>query len=78
VTQPSIPESIPTTFDELCEPIDPFLEQHERNHTLHHREKLHFRDFVKKLVYHFAKGCESGRQLLTDVETSDPELSWMR
>lgn len=74
MTQPSIPESIPTTFDELCEPINPFLEQHERNHTLHHREKLHFRDFVRKLVYHFTKGCESGRQLLTDVETSDPEL----
>ena len=26
------------------------------------------------LVYHFAKCCESGRQLLTDTETADPEL----
>ena len=26
------------------------------------------------LVYHFAKGCASGRQLLTDVSTAEPEL----
>jgi len=74
MTQSGVPEEAHTTFDELCEPINPFFEQHERDHTPHHREKLHFRDFVKKLVYHFAKGCESGRQLLTDIETSDPEL----
>jgi hypothetical protein len=35
---------------------------------------LHFADFVKKLVYHFAKNCESGRQLVTDLETAPPEL----
>ena len=40
----------------------------------HHRETLHFTDFVKKLVYHFAKNCESGRQLVTDLETAPPEL----
>ncbi len=43
-----------TTFGELCEPIDPFLEQHERDHPPHHREALHFAEFVRKLVYHFA------------------------
>lgn len=74
MTQPTVPETPPTTFDELCEPIHPFLDQHERDHPPHHREKLHFRDFVRQLVYHFAKGCESGRQLLTDIETSDPQL----
>lgn len=58
----------------MCEPIDLFLEQHERDHPPHHRESLHFADFVRKLVYHFAKGCESGRQLLTDLETASPEL----
>jgi len=63
-----------TTFDELCEPINSFLEQHERDHSPHHRETLHFADFVKKLVYHFAKNCESGRQLVTDLETAPPEL----
>jgi hypothetical protein len=63
-----------TTFDELCEPIDPFLKQHERDHSPHHRETLHFADFVRKLIYHFAKNCESGRQLVTDLETTPPEL----
>ncbi len=63
-----------TTFDELNEPINPFLDQHERDHPPHHREKFHFVDFVKKLVYHFAKNCESGRQLMTDLETAPPEL----
>ena len=63
-----------TTFDELCEPINPFLEQHERDHPPHHRERLHFADFVRKLVYHFAKNCESGRQLVTDLETAPPDL----
>ena len=46
-----------TTFDELCEPIDPYLKQHERDHAPHHRETLHFTAFVKKLIYHFAKKC---------------------
>jgi hypothetical protein len=67
-------EDSQTTFDELCEPIDPFLDQHERDRAPHHRETLHFADFVKKLVYHFAKNCESGRQLVTDLETAPPEL----
>lgn len=63
-----------TTFSELHEPIDSFLDQHERDHLPHHRETLHFADFVKKLIYHFAKNCESGRQLATDLETAPPEL----
>jgi len=74
MAQQDVPETLPTTFDELCEPIRPFLDQHERDHPPHHREKLHFRDFVRQLVYHFAKGRESGRQLLTDIETAAPEL----
>lgn len=75
MTQPAIPEVTHTTFDELCEPTDAFFEQHERDHTPHHREKLHFKDFARQLFYHFAKGCESGRQMLTDVETADPQLA---
>ena len=63
-----------TTFDTLFQPLEPYLEQHERDHPPHHRETLHFRAFVRKLVYHFAKGCASGRQLLTDMETAAPEL----
>jgi len=63
-----------TTFDELCEPIKSFLEQHEGDHPPHHRETLHFADFVKKLIYHFTKNCESGRQWVTDLETAPPEL----
>jgi hypothetical protein len=75
MVQTSNPEGVQTTFEKLCEPISPFLDQHEGEHPQHHREKLHFTDFVKQLVYHFAKGCASGRQLLTDVETVDPELA---
>ncbi len=63
-----------TTFDELCKPIDSFLEQHERDHPPHHLETLHFADFVRKLIYHFAKNCGSGRQLIVDLETAPPKL----
>jgi hypothetical protein len=63
-----------TTFDVLFEPLVAFLEQHERDHPPHHREKLPFKKFVRTLVYHFTQNCESGRQLLTDVSTAEPEL----
>ena len=63
-----------TTFTALFHPVEAFLVQYERDHPPHHRETLHFKDFVRKLVYHFAKGCESGRQLLTDISTAAPEL----
>ena len=63
-----------TTFTALFHPLEAFLVQHERDHPPHHRETLHFKDFVRKLVYHFAKGCESGRQLVTDISTAAPEL----
>ena len=63
-----------TTFDELCEPINLFLEQHEQDHPPHHRETLPFAGFVRKLIYHFAKNCASGRQLVTDLGTAPPEL----
>lgn len=74
MTNPNNTEDEHTTFDELCEPINSFLEQHEQDHPPHHREKLPFTDFVRKLVYHFAKNCASGRQLITDLETAPPEL----
>lgn len=63
-----------TTFDKLCEPINPGLEQHQRDHPAHHRERLHFPDFVRMLIYHFSKHCASGRQLVTDLETAPTEL----
>jgi hypothetical protein len=64
-----------TTFDVLFQPLAAFLAQHEGDHPPHHREELHFKGFVRLLVYHFAKGCESGRQLLTDVSTAESELA---
>lgn len=64
-----------TTFDVLLQPLESSLTQHERDHPPHHRETLHFKEFVQMLVYHFSKGCESGRQLLTDTLTAAPELS---
>ena len=74
MTQPGDSERDCTTFDALFQPTERFFEQHERDHPPHHRETLHFRDFVRSVVYHFAKGTESGRQLLTDMETAAPEL----
>jgi hypothetical protein len=64
-----------TTFDALFQPLEAYLEQQERDQPPHHREKLHFSDFVRSLIYHFAKGSESGRQLLTDIETAAPEVA---
>ena len=64
-----------TTFDKLLQPLEKFLEQHERDQQPHHREKLHFVCFVRLLVYYSIKGCESGRLLLTDIESARPELN---
>jgi len=74
MAKPDDSEKDCTTFDMLFQPIRAFLEKHERDHPPHHREKLHFKGFVRLLVYHFTKGCESGRQLLTDVSTAASEL----
>jgi hypothetical protein len=74
MSKPDDSETDCTTFDVLFQPLARFLTQHERDHPPHHREELHFKDFVRLLVYHFAKGCESGRQLLTDVSTAELEL----
>jgi hypothetical protein len=74
MVNPSDSEKERTTFAALFQPIEAVLVQHERDHPPHHRETLHFKDFVWKLVYHFAKGCESGRQLVTDISTAAPEL----
>ena len=74
MAKPGDSEKDCTTFDMLFQPIKAFLERHERDHPPHHREKLHFEGFVRLLVYHFTKGCESGRQLLTDVSTAASEL----
>jgi hypothetical protein len=63
-----------TTFDALFQPLEATLAQHEQDHSPHHRETLHFAQFVRLLVYHFVKSCESGRQLLTDTLSAAPEL----
>lgn len=74
MSKPDGPTGDCTTFEVLFQPTEPFFEQHEQDHPAHHRETLPFRDFVRALVYHFVKGNESGRQLLTDIETAAPEL----
>jgi len=63
-----------TTFDEVFRPLEGRLVQHEQDHPPHHRETFHFKDFVRLLVYHFTKGCESGRLLLTDRDSVPEEL----
>ncbi len=44
MTEASDSEKDCTTFDKLFQPIKARLEQHERDHPPHHREKLHLKD----------------------------------
>jgi hypothetical protein len=74
MAKPDDSEKDCTTFDILFQSLESPLAQHEHNHPPHHRETLHFKGFVRLLVYHFAKGCESGRQMLTDTLSAAPEL----
>jgi hypothetical protein len=74
MSKPGDSEQHCTTFDVLFQPLEAPLEQQEQDHTPHHREVLHFAQFVRLLVYHFVKSCESGRQLLTDTLSAAPEL----
>jgi hypothetical protein len=74
MAKPDDSEKDCTTFDVLFQPLESPLARHEHNHPPHHRETLHFKGFVRLLVYHFTKGCESGRQLLTDTLSAAPEL----
>lgn len=74
MAKPDDSEKDCTTFDALFQPLESPLAHHERNHAPHHREALPFTGFVRLLVYHFTKGCESGRQLLTDTLSAAPEL----
>jgi len=74
MAKPDDSKTVSTTFDVLFQPLEKFLEQHEQDHPPHHRATLHFKDFMRLLVYHFTKGCDSGRQLLTDTATAEPEL----
>jgi hypothetical protein len=68
-------QGVDTTFGELFRPLQEPLEQHEQDHPPHHRETLSFMVFVRLLVYYFTVGRESGRLLLTDVESALAELA---
>jgi hypothetical protein len=72
--KPEGSEETYTTFDTLMQPLEPPLAQHEQDHPPHHREELHFVEFVRLLIYYFVKGNASGRQLVTDVESAAQEL----
>ena len=76
--QPGDSERDCTTFDALFQPLETPLVQHEQDHPAHHREVLHFAEFVRLLVYHFVKNCESGRQLLTDTLSAATELGLLK
>jgi hypothetical protein len=67
MAKPDDSEKDCTTFDALFQPLESPLAHHERHHAPHHREVLPFTGFVRLLVYHLTKGCESERQLLTDT-----------
>ena len=74
MTDPNTASQELTTFEVLFAPLETPLAHHETEHPPHHRETLHFKGFVRLLVYHFTKGCESGRQLLTDSLSATPVL----
>ena len=75
MSKPDDAKTEKTTFEVLLQPLTAFFTQHECDHPPHHLEKLSFKEFVRTLVYHFTENCESGRQLLTDVSTAEPELA---
>ena len=76
--QPDDSEKDCTTFDVLFQPLETPLAQHEQDHPAHHREILRFAEFVRLLVYHFVKNCESGRQMLTDTLSAASELGLLK
>ena len=76
--KPSDSEKDCTTFDVLFQPLETPLAQHEQDHPAHHREILRFAEFVRLLVYHFVKNCESGRQMLTDTLSAASELELLK
>jgi|GEM_PF-4850005 len=49
MTKPDDSEKDCTTFDALFQPLKAFLTRHERDHPPHHREKLHFKEFVRRV-----------------------------
>ncbi len=53
-----------TTFEELMKPLQPALEEIEKERFIHHLETLAFTPFVTLMIYYFTAGAKSGRLLL--------------
>ena len=56
-----------TTFEELMKPLQPALEEIEKNRFIHHLETFAFTPFVTLMIYYFTTGTKSGRLLLTNT-----------
>lgn len=68
-------EETKTTFEQMVSPLDKSIEEIEANRTIHHKESLSFRVFVKLLIYYFTQGIGSGRLLITDLKVTAPDLN---
>ena len=63
-----------TVFERLLLPITPILADIERNRQPHFNETHSWTLFVHILVYHFTKGFQSMRELVTGLQNADPAL----
>ena len=64
-----------TTFDELADPIMGKAKEIEENRLKHHKETFTFLSFVRLLIYYFCGKVNSGRKLITSVQSEDQNLN---
>ena len=64
-----------TTFDELADPIMTKAKQIEESREKHHKETFTFLSFVRLLIYYFCGKVNSGRKLITSIESEDQNLN---
>ena len=64
-----------TTFDELMAELETSLEKMEEEREINANEKLSVTDFTRLLVYYFASGLKSGRQLIESAKSEDEALN---
>lgn len=49
----------PTVFDQLMEPVKPFVDEQSQKLTPHHNEKFSFKNFFRLLFFYFVTDYKS-------------------
>ena len=68
-------ENEKTTFEALIGELEPSLAKVEEGREINSNEKLSVTDFTRLLVYYFASGLKSGRQLIESTKSVDEALN---